>query len=92
MPGSPLSARETVQRGKEIYDTQIRPQVETDENIGKIIVIDVDTGDYEIDPDHLSAAHRARNKRPHALLFATRIGFPTLSQRGGYHPVRREEA
>ena len=34
--------------GHEIYETQLRSKVETDENIGKLISIDIKTGDYEI--------------------------------------------
>ena len=41
------SAEEIGRRGQEIYETKLRSRVETEENIGKIISIDVDTGDYE---------------------------------------------
>lgn len=37
------------QCGRELYEQQIRTHVETAENIGKIISIDVESGDYEID-------------------------------------------
>jgi hypothetical protein len=46
-----LDDREIVQRPKAIYENQIRAKVETQENIGKIISIDIETGDYEIDSD-----------------------------------------
>ena len=42
-------AGEIARRGKELYEKQLREQVETEENIGKLISIDIDTGDYEID-------------------------------------------
>jgi hypothetical protein len=42
-------------RGQEIYDQTLRPHVETEENIGKITSIDIETGDYEVD-DHLIRA------------------------------------
>lgn len=87
----PLPAREIARRGQEIYDEQIRSRVETDENRGKVIVINIETGDYEIDADHLAASGRARAHRPGAVLFATRIGFPTLSRRGGYQVAERVE-
>ncbi|MEP6517997.1 hypothetical protein [Microcoleus vaginatus] len=48
-----LDDREIVQRGKAIYENQIRPKIETQENIGKIISIDIETCDYEIDSDLL---------------------------------------
>jgi hypothetical protein len=39
-------------------------------------VIDVDTGEYEIDAEHLAATHRAAAKHPGARLYAARIGIP----------------
>jgi len=40
------SKEEFAQRGDLIYQTQIRPQVKAD-NHGKIVVIDLETGDFE---------------------------------------------
>ncbi|WP_017652881.1 hypothetical protein [Fortiea contorta] len=37
------SKEEFARRGDEIYESQVRPQVEAD-NQGKIVVIDVETG------------------------------------------------
>ena len=71
------------QRGYELYERTIKVLVDTPENRGKVIVIDVDSGDYEIDPDHLAAASRAKSRNPNAELFATRIGFPALGRIGG---------
>ncbi len=42
------SKEEFAQRGDLIYQTQIRPQVEAD-NHGKIVAIDIKTGDFEVD-------------------------------------------
>ena len=44
--------------GHEIYETQLRPKVETEGNIGKLISIDINTGDYEIGDKPLSAIQR----------------------------------
>ncbi len=68
------TAREIVQRGQAIYESQIRPRVERDQ-FGKYLVIDIDTGEYEIDADHLVASNRAAAKHPDAPLFAMRIGY-----------------
>ncbi len=46
-----LSREEIAQRGKGIYEDRIRTQVETANNIGKIVSIDVETGEYEIGDD-----------------------------------------
>ncbi len=72
---------EIAKRGREIYD-RLRPMLEPAHN-GKYIVIDVDTGEYELDEDHLTASDRAKAKRANAPLFATRVGFGALGRVGG---------
>jgi hypothetical protein len=75
------TTEEIVRRGKELYDREIRPKVEAG-NKGKILVIDIETGAYEIDSDQLAAAERALAKHPDAALFAMRIGYPTMGRIG----------
>jgi len=48
--------------GHELYEKNLRAKVETKENIGKIISIDIDTGEYEIGDDLLVTANRLLNK------------------------------
>src|SRR5260370_37241794 len=79
----PIPKEEIVARGKAIYEQRIRPHVETKENLGKVIVIDIDSGEYEIDDEHLAAADRARTKNSDAVLYATRIGFGAMGRMGG---------
>lgn len=62
MPHPTLSSEEIAQRGEELYQEHIRAQVETAANIGKIIAINLSTGDYEIDQDLLAACHRLKAK------------------------------
>ena len=78
------SAREITELGQQIYESRIRSLVEP-EHIGKYLVIDIETGEYEIDADHLAASNRAAAKRPNALLFAMRIGH-RAGGRIGAHP------
>ncbi len=47
---------EFAQRGDLIYQTQIRPQVEAD-NHGKIVAIDIETGDFEIANSPILGVH-----------------------------------
>lgn len=72
---SKLSFEEIVQRGEELYKKMLRKRVQTADNIGKIIVIDADSGNYEIDDTSLPAADRLRARRPNAELYAIRIGY-----------------
>ncbi|MEH2310978.1 MAG: hypothetical protein V7K35_06035 [Nostoc sp.] len=44
-----LSREEVARRAKELYENGIRQQVEREENIGKMVIIDIETGEYAID-------------------------------------------
>ncbi len=81
MPQTDWSRDEIVRRGQAIYERQIGRKVEG-ANKGKYLVLDVETGDYEVDEDHLAASDRAAAKRPGAPLYALRIGHPTLGRIG----------
>jgi hypothetical protein len=83
MPYAKYSPEEVESRGEEIYDQQIRQKVEVG-NKGKFVVIDIETGEYEIDEDDLQATKRALVKRPEAVLYGVRIGYPTAYNLGGH--------
>ena len=76
-----LPPEEIASRGEKIYQ-ELRPLLEKD-NFGKILVIDIETGRYELDTDHHAAVQRAQAHYPQALLYGLRIGYPALSKRGG---------
>ena len=67
--------------GTRIYDERLRAILEPDQ-VGKFVVIDVDTGEYEVDKDHLAASDRAAARRPGARLYATRVGHRTVGRIG----------
>ena len=79
MPHPRYSTEEIVRRGQALYDEQLCPQVEPG-NIGKFMVIDVETGEYEINRSEVATFQRATAKRPDAPLYLLRIGY-----RGAYH-------
>ena len=83
MPHPNLSSEETAQRGEELYQKHIRAQVETTENIGKIIAINLTTGNYEIDKDLLVACHRLKANQPDAVTWIERIGYDAVYAIGG---------
>lgn len=70
------STDEIVARGKEIYDKQLKSKLEP-QHIGKFLVIDIESGEYEMDEDDLKASLRASRNRPGAPHFGMRIGSPT---------------
>ena len=60
---------EIAQRGEELYQQQIRTEVETPENIGKMVIIDVETGEYAVDDNGLVSARYLHAQRPNAPLY-----------------------
>ncbi|AKG21338.1 hypothetical protein [Calothrix sp. 336/3] len=78
-----LSDEEITQRGRELYENSIRQRVETPENIGKIISINVETGEYELGDDLLVTSLKIRNKQEDAALWSERIGFNAVYAVGG---------
>lgn len=61
-------------RAQQLYAI-LKPSIETAENIGKLIVMDVDSGDYEIDELGIESSERLQNRHPDAKLYALRIGY-----------------
>lgn len=82
MPHPRYSNDEIADRGKALYEQQVRAQVEPN-HVGKFLVIDIETGDYEIDVKELAAFQRAKAKRPDAPLYLIRIGYPAAYHFGG---------
>ncbi len=78
MPHSRFQSGEINRRGKEIYDSTLKAKIETEENIGKLISIDIETGDYEIGDDPLVTADRLFARHPGAALYGARIGYNAM--------------
>jgi hypothetical protein len=78
-----LTADEIVRRGEEIYEREIRAKVEAT-NKGKFLVLDIDSGTYEIAQDDLTASKRLLARRPNAETYGLRIGYPTAYRIGGH--------
>lgn len=74
---------EVAQRAKEFYENDIRQKVEYGENIGKMIVIDAESGEYEIDQTGVEGALKLKQKNPNARLFTIRIGYDVAVSFGG---------
>ena len=77
------SGEEIGRRGQEIYEQRLRAHVENEGNIGKIISIDVESGDYEIADDLLVSGKRLQQRRPNALMYGKRIGYDAVYAVGG---------
>ena len=77
------SGEEIGVRGQEIYESRLRTLLETEDNIGKIVSIDIQSGDYEIADDLVSAGLRLQERRPDALMYGKRIGYNAVYAVGG---------
>jgi hypothetical protein len=75
------NAEEVVQRGQELYERQLRAKVEA-ENRGKFLVLDIETGQYEIDAEDLAASKRLLARLPGAVLYGVRVGSPAAYRLG----------
>ncbi|PSB26755.1 hypothetical protein [Stenomitos frigidus] len=67
------SKEEFARRGNEIYESQVRPQVEAG-NHGKIVAIDIETGAFEVAADIVTASDCLLSKYPDAQTWFIRIG------------------
>ena len=81
----PFRRKSVEERGRAIYREKVRPLVYPQET-GKIVVIDIRTGDYEMvaNPrDEVSAERRLLARRPDAETWFKRVGFQTVHAFGG---------
>ena len=74
MPHSQYTAQEIARRGEEIYEREFKDKLEP-AHIGKFLVIDIDTGDSEMDSDEVAAFQRAMARNPDGRRYLKRIGF-----------------
>ena len=72
---------EFARRGNEIYDRDIRPQVEAD-NKGKFVLIDIETGAWEMDAQEMAAAKRLDARVRGAQVWMVRVGYPFVRRFG----------
>ena len=63
--------------GRAIYNEKIRDTLGPQDK-GKVVVIDVNSGDYEIADKDITATKRLRERRPDAYTWAERVGYPTV--------------
>jgi hypothetical protein len=77
-----LSKEEFAALAKEIYYRDIRSQV-IEKHRGEFLVLDVESGDYEVDKDSLQAGLRMKERRPDGRRFLFRIGYQASYSFGG---------
>lgn len=68
---------ELAQRGQALYEAGIRQQVEVG-NEGKIVAIDIETGDFEVDETVIGATDRLFERQPDAQPWTLRVGHSAV--------------
>jgi hypothetical protein len=69
------SKKEFAQRGNEIYERVVQPQL-TEEDGGKFVAIDIETGTFEVDVDEISASQRLLARNHDAQIWFRLVGSP----------------
>ncbi len=75
------TTEEIVALGQAIYRDRIKELVKHTEK-GKLVIIDVKSGDYEIDEDDITAVLRLRERKPDAITYAVRVGYRAVYSLG----------
>jgi hypothetical protein len=75
------SKEEMAKRGQELYESQVRAQVEAG-NEGKIVAIDIETGAFEVDDYVTPATNRLFERYPNAQPWGIRVGHRAVYQVG----------
>jgi len=76
------SKEEFAQRGDALYEAQIRSRIE-EGNQGKIVAIDLETGDFEVDAREIAACNRLEARQPDAQIWIVRVGSRHVRRFGG---------
>jgi hypothetical protein len=75
------SKEEFARRGDEIYENQVRPQLEGKHD-GELVAIDIETGEFEVAADTMSATKRLYERLPDAQPWVVKIGFRAVHRFG----------
>lgn len=85
-PSRPLE--EIAHMGDEIYERDVRPQVETGHH-GEIVAIDVESGSWAVADSELAAVEGLRAQRSDAAnVWLLRVGYRAIASIGGGTPGR----
>jgi len=84
MPADGEELTDFCQRGEAIYETRLRVILDTPENDGKGLAIELESEDYEVDGDKRQAIILLRKRHPDRIMYSRRIGNDPFSRvRGG---------
>ena len=67
-------AEYVVERGEQIYEHELRNQLEP-ANIGRYVAIDINTSKYRVGDDRRTTVHTFLSEHPDAVIYTKLIGF-----------------
>lgn len=77
------SKEEIARRGDALYESAVRPNLKPKDE-RKFVAIDIETGEFEIDDDELTACDRLRARLPKAQIWLVRVGSWYVHRFGGH--------
>ncbi|RKZ37122.1 MAG: hypothetical protein DRQ49_16745 [Gammaproteobacteria bacterium] len=78
-------------KGEQIYNTQILPQLPIDKLKGKIIAIEIKSADYFIENTVLKAVMLGRKRYPQQKFYCKLLGYRAVYSYPSYVPIQVEE-
>ena len=79
---SRYSLEEIGRIGEDVYHRDIRSHV-MPQHKGEFLVLDIETGDYEMGTDDLQTEKRLRARRPDGVLYGVRVGYTSAYSLAG---------
>ena len=73
----PVGTKRIGEVGQRIYDDRLRKKLEP-RHTGKIVTIEVDSGDYFVGDTLHEANQKARKKYPDTVFYAVKVGYPAV--------------
>ena len=73
VPRTKRERDEIARRGDEIYESKVRPHL-APEDEGKFVLIDIESGDHEVDRDEVAASDRLLARHPDAQVWMVQVG------------------
>jgi hypothetical protein len=70
------------ERGQGLYEREILARLNASAH-GKFLVLDIESGEYEVDRDELAAFKRVRSRCPEGRFYFLRVGFSAAYHFGG---------
>jgi len=73
---------EFARRGDATFEKEVRPRLKS-QDMGRFVALDIDTGDFEIEDNALTACDRLRARLPEAQIWMVRAGSRYVHRFGG---------